>query len=142
MSLVNSIDILKHAEQHSYAVGAFNVISLDFLNGILGAAEAMKSPVILNIAEVHFPYVSIEQITPAIKYMAENASVPVVLNLDHGLTFEAVVRALRCGFSSIMYDASKKPLEQNIEETRLVVKMAHAERGRRTGTYRWFGGWI
>ena len=126
MSLVNTIDMLKHAEEHKYAVGAFNVINLDFLNGIIEAAESLRSPVILNIAEVHFPYVNIEQIAPAIKYMAESASVPVVLNLDHGLTFEAVVRALRCGFSSIMYDASTKSLEENIEETKLVVKMAHA----------------
>ena len=126
MGLVNTIDILEHAEKYSYAVGAFNVINLDFLNGILEAAEAMKSPVIINIAQVHFPYVNIEQITPAVKYMAENACIPVVLNLDHGVTLEAVVRALRCGFSAIMYDASKKPIDQNIEETRLVVKMAHS----------------
>ena len=126
MGLVNTVDMLKHADEYSYAVGAFNVINLDFLNGILDAAETMQSPVIINIAQVHFPYVNIEQITPAVKYMAENASVPVVLNLDHGVTFEAVVRALRCGFSAVMYDASKKPLEQNIEETRLVVKMAHS----------------
>ncbi|MBT4484758.1 MAG: class II fructose-bisphosphate aldolase [Candidatus Latescibacteria bacterium] len=126
MGLVNTIELLDHAEKHSYAIGAFNVINLEFLNGILEAAETVHSPVIINIAEVHFSYVYIEQITPAIKYMAENARVPVVLNLDHGMSFETVVRALRCGFSSVMYDASKKPLEQNIEETRLVVKMAHS----------------
>ncbi len=126
MGLVNTIDILNHAEKHSYAVGAFNVINLEFLNGILEAAETMRSPVILNIAESHFPYINIEEITPAIKYMANHACVPVVLNLDHGLSFETVVRALRCGFSAIMYDASGKPFEQNIEETRLVVKMAHS----------------
>jgi fructose-bisphosphate aldolase class II len=126
MGLVNTVEMLKHAEKYAYAVGAFNVINLDFLNGILDAAEEMKSPVIINIAQVHFPYVNIEQITPAVKHMAENACVPVVLNLDHGITLEAVVRALRCGFSAIMYDASKKPFEQNIEETKLVVKMAHS----------------
>ena len=126
MGLINSIDLLNHAEKHSYAVGAFNIINLDFLNGILEAAETVRSPVILNIAEIHFPYVNIEQITPAIKYMADNVCVPVVLNLDHGLSIETVVRALRCGFSSVMYDASKKPIDQNIEETQLVVKMAHA----------------
>jgi len=126
MGLVNTVDILEHAEKYSYAVGAFNVINLDFLNGILEAAEAMKSPVIINIAQVHFPYVNIEQITPAVKYMAENACIPVVLNLDHGVTLEVVVRALRCGFSAIMYDASKKPIDKNIDETRLVVKMAHS----------------
>lgn len=126
MGLVNTVDLLDHAEKYTYAVGAFNVISLEFLNGILEAAEEVRSPVILNIAEAHFPYVNIEQITPAIKYMADNVCVPVVLNLDHGLSFETVVRALRCGFSAVMYDASKKPLEQNIEETKLVVKMAHS----------------
>jgi len=126
MGLVNTIDLFKHAEKHSYALGAFNVVSLEFLNGILDAAEAVKSPVILNIAEVHFDYVDIEQVYPAIKYMADKACVPVVLNLDHGMSIETVVRALRCGFSAVMYDASKKPLEQNIEETGLVVKMAHS----------------
>lgn len=126
MGLVNTVDILDHAEKNTYAVGAFNVINLDFLNGILEAAEAVRSPVILNIAEVHFPYVNIEQITPAVQYMASKVCVPVVLNLDHGLSIETVVRALRCGFSAVMYDASKKSLEQNIEETRLVVKIAHS----------------
>jgi len=126
MGLVNTVELLAHAEKYTYAVGAFNVINLEFLNGILEAAEETKSPVILNVAEVHFPYVNIEQITPVVKYMAENACVPVVLNLDHGLSLDTVVRALRCGFSAVMYDASKKPLEQNIEETRMVVKMAHA----------------
>jgi fructose-bisphosphate aldolase, class II len=126
MGLVNTVDMLRHAERHSYAVGAFNIINLEFLNGILEAADRMHSPVILNIAEVHFPYVNIEQITPAIRWMADNVCVPVVLNLDHGLSIETVVRALRCGFSSVMFDASKKSLEENIEETRLVVKMAHS----------------
>ncbi|MFA6473237.1 MAG: class II fructose-bisphosphate aldolase, partial [Candidatus Latescibacterota bacterium] len=78
MGLVNTVDMLNHAEKHSYAVGAFNVVSLEFLNGILEAAEKMHSPVIINIAEVHFPYVNIEQITPAIQYMANNVCVPVV----------------------------------------------------------------
>lgn len=126
MGLVNTVDMLNHAERHSYAVGAFNIVNLEFLNGILEAAEKMRSPVILNIAEVHFPYVNIEQITPAIQYMANNVCVPVVLNLDHGMSVETVVRAIRCGFSSVMYDASKKSMEDNIAETKLVVKMAHA----------------
>ena len=120
MGLVNTIDLFKHAEEHSYALGAFNVVSLEFLNGILEAAEAVRSPVILNIAEAHFTYVNIEEIYPAIKYMADRACIPVVLNLDHGLSIETVVRALRCGFSAVMYDASKKPLEQNIHVTMVI----------------------
>ena len=126
MGLVNTIDLMKPAEDHSYALGSFNITNLEFLNGILEAAEQERSPVIISIAEVHFPYVSIEQITPVIKYMSNNSCVPVVLNLDHGLSIETVVRALRCGFSAVMYDASRKTLEQNIEETKLVVNMAHS----------------
>jgi fructose-bisphosphate aldolase, class II len=126
MGLVNTVDMLNHAEKNSYAVGSFNVVSLEFLNGVLEAAEKMRSPVIISIAEVHFPYINIEQITPAIQQMANNVCVPVVLNLDHGLSFATVVRALRCGFSAVMYDASKKSLEENIAETKMVVQMAHS----------------
>ncbi len=126
MGLINTADLLKHADQHKYAVGAFNIINLEFLNGILEAAEAEHAPVILNIAEIHFPYMNLEQIAGAVEHMAGRVCVPVVLNLDHGLTMPTVVRALRCGFSSVMYDASKKPLDTNIAETRLVVQMAHA----------------
>jgi fructose-bisphosphate aldolase, class II len=125
MGLINTIDLLKHAEKHTYAVGAFNIINLEFLNAILSAAEAEKAPVICNIAEVHFPFIDIEQIAPVVQNMANKVCVPVVLNLDHGLTMKAVVQALRCGFSSIMFDGSTKPLEQNIADTRRVVEMAH-----------------
>ena len=101
-------------------------MSLEFLNGILGAAEARRSPIILQIAEAHFSYVDIEQITPAIRHMSERASVPVVLGLDHGLSIETIVRALRAGFSTVMFDGSKLPFEDNVEQTRLVVRIAHA----------------
>lgn len=126
MGLVNTVDLLAHAERHSYAVGAFNIVNLEFLNGVLEAAKTMHSPVILNIAEVHFPYIDIEQITPVIRYMADRVPVPVVLNLDHGMSVETVMRAIRCGFSAVMIDASKKTLEENIAETKLVVRLAHA----------------
>ena len=126
MGLINTIDLLKHADEHAYAVGAFNIINLEFLNAILNAAEAEKAPVICNIAEIHFPYIDIEQIAPVVRNMADKACVPVVLNLDHGVSLQAVVRALRCGFSAVMFDGSKLPLEQNIAETRRVAEMAHA----------------
>ncbi len=126
MSLINANQVLQHADRHGYAIGAFDLVNLEFLNGILRAAEAKHSPVILLIAEVHFKYVDIEQITPAIEHMASKASVPVVLGLDHGETVETVVRAIRCGFSSVMFDGSKLSFEENVKQTSLAVQIAHA----------------
>jgi fructose-bisphosphate aldolase class II len=126
MALVNLKDILHGAQSRRYAIGAFNVVSLESLQAILEAATQMRSPVILNVAEVHFKYVDLETIAPVIRRAAERAPVPVALHLDHGVSFEAVMRALRSGFTSVMFDGSTLPYEENVEQTRLVVKMAHA----------------
>ncbi len=126
MPLVNFKDVLNDAYRQKYAVGSFNVINMEFLEAIIEAAERKRSPVILSIAEVHFKYVTLENITPAIKYVAHRASVPVVLHLDHGESFEAIMRALRAGFTSIMFDGSRLPFEQNLATTSDVVKMCHA----------------
>jgi len=126
VALVSVNDVLAHAYRCGYAVGAFNVIGLEFLNGILEAAEAKRSPVIVSVAEVHFKYVNMEEIAPAIRHIAQEASVPVVFHLDHGESVETVVRAIRSGFSSVMFDGSKLPFEENVEKTALVAKIAHA----------------
>lgn len=126
MGLVSVNEVLRHADANGYAVGAFNVVNLEFLNGILEAAERKRSPIILQIAEVHFSYVDIEEITPAIQTMAGRTSVPVVLGLDHGQSIETIVRTIRCGFSAVMFDGSKLPFEENVEQTALAVKIAHA----------------
>ena len=126
MGLVNLNDMLQHGYRHGYAVGSFNVVSLEFLNGVLEAAEKKRSPIIVSIAESHFKYIDIEQIAPVVEHMAQNASVPVVLNLDHGESLETVIRTLRCGFSAVMFDGSKLPFEENVEQTALIVKVAHA----------------
>jgi fructose-bisphosphate aldolase class II len=126
MSLVTLKTVLDHAFTQRYAVGAFNVISLDFLEAIVSAAEEKRAPVVLNIAEVHFKYVTLENICPAIRAIAQRATVPLVLNLDHGESYEAIVRSLRNGFTSVMFDGSKLGYEDNIRETREVVRMCHA----------------
>lgn len=126
MALVNLKDVIWDAYRHKYAVGSFNVINMEFLEAIIGAAERMYSPVILAIAEVHFPYVNIENITPAIRDVARRARVPVVIHLDHGTSFEAIIRALRAGFTSVMFDGSLLPFEENVNRTREIVKICHA----------------
>jgi fructose-bisphosphate aldolase, class II len=141
MSLVNLSAILQDAQQNRYAVGSFNIVNLEFLQAILTAAERKRSPVILSIAEVHFKYlengladsapssryvVDLETILPLIRHAAMQASVPAAIHLDHGLKFETIVRAIRCGFTSVMFDGSLLPFEENIKQTQEIVKMAHA----------------
>ncbi len=107
-------------------MGAFNVLSTEFLEAVVGAAERMRSPVILNLAEVHLAYVDMEVIAAAIIRRAQKSDVPIVLNLDHGLTFDTVVRAVRCGFTSIMFDGSHLPYEENIAQSREIARLCHA----------------
>jgi fructose-bisphosphate aldolase class II len=126
MSLVDLKTLLGHADANGYAVGAFNVINLDFLEAVVGAAETRRSPVILNIAEVHFKYVNLENICPAIRSVAGRSDVPVSLNLDHGESFEAVIRAVKNGFTSIMFDGSKLSYAENVRQTAEVVRICHA----------------
>jgi len=127
MSLVTLKEILAPAYKQGYAVGAFNAVDSHFVKAVLGAASEKKSPVILNIAEVHYPYCIPEQMMPMFISMAKNSPVPVAINLDHGLTDDAISRALKCGFTSVMFDGSKYPFEENIKKTAEVVKLCHAK---------------
>jgi len=126
MALISLAQGLAHACEHQYALGAFNVLDSHFLRALFAAAKQERSPFIINIAEVHFKYVSLESLVEAVKYEAAHHDIPVVLNLDHGLHFESVVRALRLGFTSVMFDGSTLEYEENIRQTREVVKMCHA----------------
>ncbi len=126
MPLVNLKTVLAPAAANRYAVGAFNVINLGFLEAIVKAAQAKRSPVILNIAEAHFSYVTLEHICPAIKAIAEESNVPVVLNLDHGKSLAGIIRALRNGFTSIMFDGSNLSYEENVRQTADVAGFCHA----------------
>lgn len=126
MPLVNLKTLLRSAYEKQYAVGAFNVINLEFLTAVIDAAEEKKSPVILNIAEVHFPYMDLELVCHAVRKAAERSSVPVAFNLDHGLSYESAVKAVELGFTSVMFDGSSLSYEENIAQTAEIVKYCHA----------------
>ncbi|MCK5816022.1 MAG: ketose-bisphosphate aldolase [Flavobacteriaceae bacterium] len=126
MSLVDLKKVLQPAYEGKYAIGAFNVISVDFLEAIIKAAEAKKTPIILNTAEVHMQYLDIELIAAAIKEAANRTKLDVVWHLDHGLSFESVAKAIKSGFSSVMFDGSHLSFEENIRQTKEIVKMSHA----------------
>ncbi len=125
MSLVTMKELLDNALVGGYAVGAFNAVDSNFTKGVIEAAEESKSPVILNIAEVHYDCCVPEQMVPMYKAMAEQASVPVAINLDHGLSTTGVQRALDNGFTSVMFDGSKLEFEENIRQTAEIVEMAN-----------------
>ena len=91
----------------------------------LRAAEELGEPVIIAHAEVHEPYIHIEEIGPIMVDMAKKAKVPVCVHLDHGTDFDLIMRALRIGFTSVMYDGSVLPYEENVKQVKEIVKIAH-----------------
>ena len=124
--LVNLNQVLKKAQENRYAVGLFNTTDTDMLEAAIGAAEELRSPIIIGTAEVLLPYGELKLIAPSVIEAAKRATVPVVVHYDHGLTFERCMEALQLGFYSVMFDGSAKPYEQNLEETKEIVKIAHA----------------
>ena len=124
--LVNLNDVLKDAQNGKYAVGLFNTTDTDMLEGVISAAEELKSPVIIGTAEVLLPYGDLKLIAPSVIAAAKRASVPVVVHYDHGLTFDRCIEALKLGFSSIMFDGSAGDSEKNLADTREIVKIAHS----------------
>jgi fructose-bisphosphate aldolase class II len=124
--LVTLNDVLIPAQKGKYAVGLFNAVNLELARGIIEAAEAASSPVIVGTAEVLFPYGPLEEVSYYLIPMAKKAKVPVVVHLDHGLCKETCLKALELGFSSIMYDCSTDPYEVNVEKVREMVDIAHS----------------
>lgn len=114
------------AFNRNYAVGAFNCLSLENVIGAIEAAEELRSPIILELAEVQFPYSPIELMAPIFLEKAHKASVPVCVHLDHGQSYATCAKAIRLGFNSVMIDSSTLPFEENIKATREVVRMAKA----------------
>lgn len=117
-------ELLKDAEEHNRAVGAFSVYSMEMLKGIVQAAEEMETPIILQIAESRFPYAPFEIMAPAMRKIAELSKVKMAVHLDHGLHIETIQKALDYGFTSVMLDASSHPLAENIQMTQQVIEMA------------------
>lgn len=124
--LVTLNEVLKDAQAEHYAVGLFNTVNLEMAKGVLGAAEELKSPVIIGTAEVLLPSASLNDLAPMLRDMAQRAKVPVVLHYDHGLTEEKINLAMDLGFSSIMYDCSSGSVEDNIRKVAEMTKKAHS----------------
>ena len=126
--LVSAKDMLEKAREGKYAVGQFNINNLEWTKSVLLTAEELKSPVILGVSEGAGKYMTgFKTVAAMVEAMMEelNITVPVALHLDHG-SYEGCYKCIKAGFSSIMFDGSHYPIEENIEKTKELVKIAHA----------------
>ncbi|NLO90216.1 MAG: class II fructose-1,6-bisphosphate aldolase [Clostridia bacterium] len=124
MPIANAKDLLMKAEKGGYAIGAFNCTNMEILQAIVGAAEEMEAPVIVQASQGAIKYAGLEYIAALAKTAAEISKVPIAIHLDHGTGFEQVMKCIRFGFTSVMFDGSMLPLEENIARTAEVVKAA------------------
>ena len=123
--LVNMNDILLPAKEEHYGVGFFNAVNVEMARAVIETAEELHSPVMIGTAEVLLPTTNLNLVADYLLPMAREASVPVTVHYDHGLTFDRCMQALRLGFSSVMFDCSTKSYEDNAEAVAEMVKICH-----------------
>ena len=127
--LVNLNRVLKKAQRGGYAVGAFNINNMEILHAIIKAAVEEKSPVIISTSEGAIDYAGMEELAALTHISAKREQIPIVFHLDHGKNYDLVAKAIKSGYySSVMFDGSSLPYEENIKKTRQIVKMAHRRR--------------
>lgn len=123
--LMNMKTLLSVAQKNHFAVPAFNISDYSMFLAVMKACEEENAPVIIEIHPHELSFIG-NEVTEAIKAYANKTSIPVVLHLDHGSSYEECINAMRCGFTSVMIDSSKTSFEDNINATKEVVKAAHA----------------
>lgn len=126
VSLVNTKKMLEDAKENKYAVGAFNIHNLETLKAVVKAAYEMRSPLILQTTPGTIKHAGEDYIAAMAKVASEKYDIPIALHLDHGNSFDLVVKCIRAGYTSVMIDGSALPYEKNIELTKKVVEVAHA----------------
>ena len=126
MTLATLSDVLQPALKQGYAVGGLVCLGWEDMRAYVAAAEAENAPVILQAGPGCRAHTPLPILGKMFRHLAEAATVPVVAHLDHGYTYDECKEALESGFTSLMFDGSRKPLIQNIDETARIAEMAHA----------------
>ena len=126
MALVTTKELLLDAQKNGYAVGAFNVENMEMVQAVIEAVEELRAPVIMQTTPSTLKYADPEYFYANVAAAAKMATVPVVMHLDHGSSYELAMRAFRAGYTSIMIDGSHSVLEENIAITKEVVRACHA----------------
>jgi fructose-bisphosphate aldolase class II len=122
--LATNRELMAAARKGAYAVGAFNINNLEFLQAITGAAEELGSPAIIALSEGAIKYAGFRNIVSMVRLIAEEKKVPISLHLDHGKDMDIITKCIEGGFTSVMIDGSSLPFEENIAVTAKVVEMA------------------
>ena len=126
MALVTTTEMFKKAYEGGYAIGAFNVNNMEIVQAITEAAGELKSPVILQVSAGARKYANATYLRKLVEAaVIENPDIPIALHLDHGASFEICKDCIDGGFTSVMFDGSSKPYEENVEEARRVAEYAH-----------------
>ncbi|HHT27273.1 MAG TPA: class II fructose-bisphosphate aldolase [Firmicutes bacterium] len=126
MALVPLQELLQDARKGGYAVGQFNFSTMEFAQATLAVAAKERAPFILGVTEGGIKHMGVEFAAAVGKTVAQLTDLPVVLHLDHGSDFDVIMRCLRAGFTSVMFDGSRYPLEENIARTKEIVRIAHS----------------
>jgi ketose-bisphosphate aldolase len=126
MEIVNSVELLQDAFKNHYAVGAFNVSDMENIQSVLGAAEELHAPVLIQGAQEEVEYADGECFVEMVKAIAKHKKGVVGIHLDHCAHVDFEVKCIRYGFTSIMFDGSRLNFEENVAKTRQVVEIAHA----------------
>ncbi|AZT89482.1 class II fructose-bisphosphate aldolase [Caldicellulosiruptor changbaiensis] len=124
--LVNLNDVLGYTKVKKFGVGMFNGLSADFYEGLIDAAEELKTPIIIGIADRFVDRLDFEMLAEVMIFLAKRSSVPVCVHLDHAKSLKNIMRAIKAGFTSVMFDGSNLPFEENIKKTKEVVEIAHS----------------
>ncbi|MFB0533803.1 MAG: ketose-bisphosphate aldolase [Anaerolineae bacterium] len=125
MPLVTSKEMLERALAERFAVGAFNASNMEMVQAIVETAQEERAPVILQVSQGAIRYTGLTYAAGLVEIAASLADVPVILHLDHGTDFDQNVRCLRAGFTSLMFDGSKLPYEENVAISKRVCEIAH-----------------
>lgn len=124
--LVSMKDILQHAHENNYAVMAVNSINMEMARAVVSAAEEERSAIIIQMGPGQIgKHAHLTEIVPLVKELAERATVPVALNLDHGGKIEDMIAGIQNGFTSVMIDASSYPYDENVKRTSIICALAH-----------------
>lgn len=123
--LISMTDMLKPTREHRFAIGAFNVADSCFIRAVVEEAEATNTPAIISIHPSELEFVT-DEFFAYVRERTLRSPVPFVIHLDHGASIAHVLRAIQCGFTSVMIDGSLLPYEENVALTTEVVKLAHA----------------
>lgn len=125
MALVSTKELLLDAQKNGYAIGAFNVENMEMVQAVVAAAEELRSPVIMQTTPSTLKYADADYFFANVAVAAKKATVPVVMHLDHGSSFDLAMKAYRAGYTSIMIDGSHSVFEENIAVTKAVVDACH-----------------